>query len=66
VDLRKIARELVVGRDSNRSFGAVHKATESKPLTINLEKINILDLASHITFEKSALPQLRQAVEVDG
>ncbi len=43
-DLRKIARELLVG-DSIEVYGAVHKATKDKPLTINLEKINILTLA---------------------
>ena len=39
----KIARELVVG-DNVEVYGAVHKATATKPLTINLEKINILNL----------------------
>ena len=43
-DLRKIARELVVG-DTVEVFGAVNKATAAKPLTINLEKINVLNLA---------------------
>lgn len=43
-DLRKIARELIVG-DNVEVYGAVHKATKDKPLTINLEKINILKLA---------------------
>jgi tRNA(Ile2)-agmatinylcytidine synthase len=42
-DLRKIARELVVG-DVVEVYGAVHKGTITKPLTINLEKINILNL----------------------
>ena len=42
-DLRKIARKLVVG-DKVEVYGAVHKATATKPLTINLEKINILTL----------------------
>jgi tRNA(Ile2)-agmatinylcytidine synthase len=41
--LRKIARELIVG-DDIEVYGAVHKATSSKPLTINLEKINVLEL----------------------
>jgi tRNA(Ile2)-agmatinylcytidine synthase len=54
-ELRKIARELVVG-DSVEVFGAVHKATVSKPLTINLEKINILNLASRLTFENPLCP----------
>jgi tRNA(Ile2)-agmatinylcytidine synthase len=42
-DLRKIARELLVG-DCVEVYGAVHKPTATKPLTINLEKINILKL----------------------
>jgi len=46
-DLRKIARELIVG-DNVEVYGAVHKATTTKPLTINLEKINILNLQSKV------------------
>ena len=42
-DLRKIARELTVG-DKIEVCGAVHKPTSNRPLTINLEKINILSL----------------------
>ena len=49
-DLRKIARELVIG-DSIEVYGAVHKATASKPLTINLEKLIILNLAEKKLFE---------------
>jgi len=49
-DLRKIARELVVG-DSVEVYGAVHKVTATKPLTINLEKINIIKLMPQIIFE---------------
>ena len=54
-DLRKIARELIVG-DSVEVYGAVHKATASKPLTINLEKINILTLVPQSTFENPLCP----------
>jgi tRNA(Ile2)-agmatinylcytidine synthase len=43
-DLRKVARELQLG-DSIEVFGAVNKATATKPQTINLEKINIVSLA---------------------
>ncbi|MCW4030251.1 MAG: tRNA(Ile)(2)-agmatinylcytidine synthase [Candidatus Bathyarchaeota archaeon] len=42
-DLRKIARELQIG-DTLEVTGAVHKATATKPQTINLEKIRILTL----------------------
>ena len=54
-DLRKIARELVVG-DSVEVYGAVHKATASKPLTINLEKINILNLTQQNLMENPLCP----------
>ena len=54
-DLRKIARELTVG-DSVEVYGAVNKATASKPLTINLEKINVLSLVSHVSFENPLCP----------
>ncbi len=54
-DLRKIARELIVG-DRVEVYGAVHKATVSKPLTINLEKINVLNLVSQSSFENPFCP----------
>jgi tRNA(Ile2)-agmatinylcytidine synthase len=49
-DLRKIARDLQVG-DEVEVVGAVHKATATHPLTINLEKINILILKQIIVTE---------------
>ncbi|MCX8150303.1 MAG: tRNA(Ile)(2)-agmatinylcytidine synthase [Candidatus Bathyarchaeota archaeon] len=42
-DLRKVARQLVVG-DVVEVYGAVRKAA-GKPLTVNLEKIHVLQLA---------------------
>ena len=54
-DLRKIARELAVG-DHVEVNGAVHKATTCKPLTINLEKINILNLVPKVTYENPLCP----------
>jgi tRNA(Ile2)-agmatinylcytidine synthase len=53
--LRKIARELVVG-DSVEVYGAVHKPTQIKPLTINLEKINILALKPKTCAENPLCP----------
>jgi tRNA(Ile2)-agmatinylcytidine synthase len=53
--LRKIARELIVG-DSVEVYGAVHKPTSSKPLTINLEKIYILDLKPKTLLENPLCP----------
>lgn len=55
-DLRKIARELVVG-DSVEVYGAVHKPTSSKPLTINLEKINVLNLKPKTRLENPLCPK---------
>ena len=54
-DLRKIARELAVG-DCVEVYGAVHRATVNKPLTINLEKINILNLAYKTKSENPLCP----------
>jgi tRNA(Ile2)-agmatinylcytidine synthase len=53
--LRKIARQLIVG-DSVEVYGAVHKPTSSKPLTINLEKIDILNLEQKTVFENPLCP----------
>jgi tRNA(Ile2)-agmatinylcytidine synthase len=53
--LRKIAGELIVG-DSVEVYGAVHKPTLSKPLTINLEKINVLNLAQKTLLENPFCP----------
>jgi tRNA(Ile2)-agmatinylcytidine synthase len=46
-DLRKIARELTTG-DCIEVVGAVHKATNDKPVTINLEKISIISLNQRV------------------
>jgi len=43
-DLRKIARELSVG-DSIEVYGAAHRAKKDRRLTVNLEKIHILNVA---------------------
>jgi len=54
-NLRKIARELVIG-DVIEAYGAAHKATKSRPLTINLEKINILSLVTKTMTENPLCP----------
>ncbi|MDR0470370.1 MAG: tRNA(Ile)(2)-agmatinylcytidine synthase [Nitrososphaerota archaeon] len=45
--LRKTAWELRTG-DTVEVYGAVHKATSNRPLTINLEKIKVLTLQKQI------------------
>jgi len=64
-DLRKIARELVIG-DSIEVYGAVHKATATKPLTINLEKINILNLAQKTKSENPLCTSCRKHLKSMG
>ena len=64
-NLRKIARELIVG-DYVEVYGAVHKATQTKPLTINLEKINILDLKTKTLTENPLCPQCGKRVKSMG
>jgi len=54
-DLRKTARELIVG-DEVEVYGAVHKATSTKSLTINLEKIDILTLKQKTVSENPVCP----------
>ncbi|MCJ7762760.1 hypothetical protein MUP38_04810, partial [Candidatus Bathyarchaeota archaeon] len=54
-NLRKIARELII-EDNVEVYGAAHKPTKNKPLTINLEKINILNLAPKVQLENPLCP----------
>jgi tRNA(Ile2)-agmatinylcytidine synthase len=53
--LRKIARQLEVG-DEIEIYGAVRKPHAGKPLTVNLEKINILKLAPKTRMQNPACP----------
>jgi len=53
--LRKIAHQLQIG-DALEVYGAVHKATATKPLTINLEKIRIQTLAQKTALENPMCP----------
>jgi tRNA(Ile2)-agmatinylcytidine synthase len=55
-NLRKTARELVIG-DSVEVYGAVRKTPSSNPSTINLEKINILALATNTRPQNPACPE---------
>ncbi|MCW3999537.1 MAG: tRNA(Ile)(2)-agmatinylcytidine synthase [Candidatus Bathyarchaeota archaeon] len=54
-DLRKIARQLEVG-DEVEVVGAAHKATQTKPLTVNLEKIRILNLTQKTQSQNPICP----------
>ncbi|HXX87449.1 MAG TPA: tRNA(Ile)(2)-agmatinylcytidine synthase [Candidatus Acidoferrum sp.] len=48
--LRRAAMELIVG-DAVEAYGGVRVATRKKPLTVNLEKIRVLELAQKIAVE---------------
>ena len=54
-NLRKTARELMIG-DTLEVYGAANKATQKKPLTINLEKINVLSLELKTRTENPICP----------
>jgi len=64
-DLRKIARNLQVG-DEVEVIGAVHKATANRPVTINLEKINILQLQILAAIENPLCPNCSKRLKSMG
>ena len=49
-DLRKVANQLIVG-DEIEVYGAVREACVRRPLTVNLEKINLKSLASNVAYK---------------
>jgi tRNA(Ile2)-agmatinylcytidine synthase len=64
-DLRRIARELTAG-DTVEVSGAVHKATVTKPLTINLEKIKVLNLSPTVRMENPLCPRCAKRLKSMG
>jgi tRNA(Ile2)-agmatinylcytidine synthase len=64
-DLRKVARDLIIG-DSVEAYGAVRKPSAAKPLTINLEKINILELAPKTACQNPVCPTCGKRLESMG
>ena len=63
--LRKTARELTVG-DQVEVYGAIRAPTKRTPLTINLEKINILDLTPKIQTENPICPNCNKHLKSMG
>ncbi len=63
--LRRVARNLIVG-DSIEAFGAVRHATQNRPLTINLEKIRLMKLASEIVYRNPPCPKCGKHLESMG
>jgi tRNA(Ile2)-agmatinylcytidine synthase len=64
-NLRKVARELIIG-DNVEVYGAVRKPSAAKPLTINLEKINILKLAPKTVLQNPVCPTCGRRLESMG
>jgi tRNA(Ile2)-agmatinylcytidine synthase len=64
-DLRKTARELMIG-DTVEVVGAVRKATKDKPLTINLEKINVLNLNQKMVQQNPLCPNCQKRLKSMG
>jgi tRNA(Ile2)-agmatinylcytidine synthase len=64
-DLRKTARELIIG-DTVEVVGAVHKPTTDKPLTINLEKINVLSLNQKLVQQNPLCPNCQKRLKSMG
>ncbi len=54
--LRNVAKKLIVG-DLVDAYGGVRSASSKHPMTVNLEKIRVLNLASKIVFRNPLCPQ---------
>lgn len=63
--LRKVVKELRVG-DRLRIFGGVRPAKDVIPLTINLEKLEVLDLAQEIASNNPLCPACGRRMESMG
>jgi tRNA(Ile2)-agmatinylcytidine synthase len=54
--LRKVAAKLAIG-DGIEVYGAVRPPSQGKPLTLNLEKINVFVLASKVNYQNPLCPK---------
>jgi tRNA(Ile2)-agmatinylcytidine synthase len=63
--LRKVARNLIVG-DSLEVYGAVRKTSPGKRLTVNLEKIMVLELATKTVLTNPSCPKCGKRLESMG
>jgi tRNA(Ile2)-agmatinylcytidine synthase len=63
--LRRVARKLIVG-DKIAFYGAVRKPSAGKPLTVNLEKIEVLALAPKFVLENPTCPKCGKRLESMG
>ncbi len=63
--LRSVVKSLIVG-DVIKAYGGVRSPSSNHPLTINLEKIEIVKLAPEITFHNPLCPQCGRRLESMG
>jgi tRNA(Ile2)-agmatinylcytidine synthase len=63
--LQKAARKLIVG-DLVEVYGGVRPSSENHPMTINLEKFQILRLASNVVFRNPFCPRCGRRMESMG
>jgi len=64
-DLRRRASELIVG-DFIEAFGGVRPMSESKPLTVNLEKFRVVRLTVKLAFHNPLCPDCGRRMESMG
>lgn len=64
-DLRKRAAELIVG-DIIEACGGVRPMSESRPLTVNLEKFKVVRLATKLAFHNPLCPNCGRRMESMG
>ena len=63
--LRKAAKKLIVG-DKLEAYGGVHPSSKLRPLTINLEKFQILKLAPQLIYSNPMCPRCKVRLESMG
>jgi tRNA(Ile2)-agmatinylcytidine synthase len=63
--LRKIAGQLIMG-DQVQVYGGVKPSTERHPLTVNLEKLEIVKLESRLVYRNPACPRCGKRVSSMG
>lgn len=64
-ELQKAARQLIIG-DVIEAHGGVRPPSANRPLTVNLEKINILDLAPKVAFRNPPCQRCGKRMESMG
>jgi len=64
-ELQKTAQQLLRG-DVIEAYGGVRPASKKRPVTVNLEKMNILELAPRVVFQNPLCPSCGRRMESMG